>query len=90
MPLKLFGCVTYVHVQPGLRSKLDLRSIKCIFLGYSNSQMGYKCYSPANRRIYVTLDVIFDEKHVFYRTIEETEELKDSEYELPNLPSSTI
>jgi hypothetical protein len=30
---RIFGCLTYVHVQSGERSKLDLMSIKCICLG---------------------------------------------------------
>ena len=32
--LKIFGCPAYVHVQSGELSKLDLKSRKCIFLGF--------------------------------------------------------
>ena len=32
--LKIFGCPAYVNVQSGERSKLDLKSRKCIFLGF--------------------------------------------------------
>ena len=37
--LKIFGCTAYIHVKDG---KLDLRSKKCIFVGYPNGIKGYK------------------------------------------------
>ena len=33
--LKIFGCITYVHVPNELRHKLDPKAEKCIFIGYS-------------------------------------------------------
>ena len=33
--LKIFCCITYVHVPYELRSKLDPKAEKCIFIGYS-------------------------------------------------------
>ncbi len=33
--LKVFGCITYVHVPNEKRSKLDPKAEKCIFIGYS-------------------------------------------------------
>ena len=33
--LKVFGCIAYVHVLDELRTKLDLKAEKCIFIGYS-------------------------------------------------------
>ena len=33
--LKIFGCIAYVHVPDELRSKLDPKAEKCIFIGYS-------------------------------------------------------
>jgi hypothetical protein len=32
-----------------------------VFLGYSNSQKGFKCLDPAKSRIYISRDVVFDE-----------------------------
>lgn len=42
LPLKTFGCVAYVYLQAQFRGKLDKRAVKCVFLGYSGSQKGYK------------------------------------------------
>nr|KYP46624.1 Retrovirus-related Pol polyprotein from transposon TNT 1-94 [Cajanus cajan] len=50
---RVFGCTCFVHnVSPGL-DKLSARAIKCVFLGYSRLQKGYKCYSPDDQAVYV-------------------------------------
>jgi hypothetical protein len=46
--------------RPG-RTKLDPKSLRCIFVGYSDTQKGYRCYSPTLRRYFVSSDVIFME-----------------------------
>ena len=61
---KIFGCVVYVHVHNA--GKLDHRSLKCIFLGYSTTQKGYKCYHPTSRKILVTANAKFDEMKMLY------------------------
>lgn len=43
---KIFGCVSFVHVHSQHRGKLDPRALTCIFVGYSATQKGYKCYHP--------------------------------------------
>ena len=43
---KVFRCTCFVRdVRPQV-SKLDLKSLKCIFVGYSRVQKGYRCYCP--------------------------------------------
>ena len=41
--------------------KLSPRSIKCIFVEYSRTQKGYKCFHPPTRRYFVSVDVTFFE-----------------------------
>uniref|UniRef100_A0A803QI12 Uncharacterized protein n=1 Tax=Cannabis sativa TaxID=3483 RepID=A0A803QI12_CANSA len=65
---KIFGCTAFVHLHSQNRSKLDPKSIKCIFLGYSSHQKGYKCYSPITRKMYNTMDVTFFENHAYYKS----------------------
>jgi len=45
--LKVFGCIAYVHVPEKNKSKLDPKAEKCIFIGYSLEQKGYRCFNPS-------------------------------------------
>jgi transposase InsO family protein len=60
--LRIFGSVAYVHVPKVNRQKLDPKSQKCIFVGYSTYQKAYRCWSPTDRKIKISRDVIFDEQ----------------------------
>jgi hypothetical protein len=68
--LRTFGCICFVHVQPKDRDKFDPRAIKCVFLGYSSTQKGYKCYNVKNRKMLVSRDVRFDESSSFFQSTE--------------------
>jgi hypothetical protein len=37
---KVFGCVCFIHIHGHTRSKLDPRSFKCVFVGYSPTHKG--------------------------------------------------
>lgn len=60
--LKVFGCDVYVHIPNQLRKKLDYKSRKAIFIGYSDVTKGFKVFYPEQRKIEVACNVIFDEK----------------------------
>ena len=64
--LRLFGCIAYVHVLDELWKKLDPKAEKCIFIGYSLEQKGYRCYNPIIGEFRVSRDVIFDEMSSWY------------------------
>ncbi|KAH9726925.1 hypothetical protein KPL70_008466 [Citrus sinensis] len=59
--LQVFGCVCYVFVPDHLRSKIDKKAVRCIFVGYDNQRKGWKCCDPVNGRCYTSRDVVFDE-----------------------------
>jgi hypothetical protein len=42
---RVFGCIAYVHVPDEKRLKLDPKAEKCIFIGYSLEQKGYRCFT---------------------------------------------
>ncbi|XP_077245499.1 uncharacterized protein LOC143885286 [Tasmannia lanceolata] len=63
---RVFGCVCFIHYLGPGRDKLDPRSELCVFLGYSRTQKGYRCYSPRLRRWYVSADVTFFESEPFF------------------------
>ena len=66
LPPKIFSCVCYVHILGPGSDKLDPRSIKCVFLGYSRTQKGYRCHSPTLRRRFISADVSFDESQSYF------------------------
>jgi hypothetical protein len=58
--LCVFGCACWPHLRPYNSHKLQVRSIWCAFLGYSNLHKDYKCLDISSGQIYISRDVIFD------------------------------
>ena len=59
LPLRVFGSTVFVHAHAPKQNKLDPRALKCVFLGYSSTQKGYKCYDPISQKLYVSLHAHF-------------------------------
>lgn len=59
VPPLVFGCVCFIHLPISARGKLDPRGLMCIFLRYSPTQKGYRCYHPPKRKRFVSMDVTF-------------------------------
>ena len=59
---KVFGCACWPHLRPYNKRKLEFRSKKCVFLGYSSLHKGYKCLHVPTNRVYISRDVVFDEQ----------------------------
>uniref|UniRef100_A0A251SKN6 Putative zinc finger, CCHC-type n=1 Tax=Helianthus annuus TaxID=4232 RepID=A0A251SKN6_HELAN len=59
--LKVFGCLAYVHIPKQRRDKLDKKTEKTVFVGYSENSKGYKLYNPQSNKIIISRDVVFDE-----------------------------
>ena len=78
LPLKVFGCVCYVHNLGPELDKFDHRATKCVFLGYSTTQKGYHCYSLVLRCYFTSADVTFIESLPYFPT---TTSLGDSSLE---------
>ncbi|RVX22811.1 Retrovirus-related Pol polyprotein from transposon RE2 [Vitis vinifera] len=45
LPPRVFGCTCFVHILTPGQDKLSAKAMKCLFLGYSRLQKGYRCYS---------------------------------------------
>ena len=55
-----------MHVPKEKQRKLDAKADKCILVGYSDEQKGYKCYNPRTKQARVSRDVVFDEFASWY------------------------
>src|SRR4051812_794487 len=66
VPPKIFGCTCFIRDHRPTVGKLDPRAIKCVFVGYPFCQKGYKCWSPTEKRFFVSMDVTFRESEPYY------------------------
>ncbi len=55
-----------MHVPDEKISKLDPKVEKCIFIGYSLEQKGYRCFNLSIRKLQVSRDVVFNEMVSWY------------------------
>jgi len=83
--LKVFCCIAYVHVHDEKRSKLDPKTEKCIFIGYSLEQKGYRCFNPSTRKLQVSKNVVFNEMVSWYPPLKIA---KDGEARNGDVPSN--
>lgn len=59
--LRVFGCLCFPWLRPYNNHKLQDKSQRCVFLGYSTSQSAYFCLEPTTQRIYTSRHVHFVE-----------------------------
>ncbi|KAJ9674602.1 hypothetical protein PVL29_023878 [Vitis rotundifolia] len=70
LPPRVFGCTCFVYILTPGQDKLYARATKCIFLGYSRFQKGYRCYSSKTHHYFLSADVTFFEDSPFFSTSE--------------------
>ena len=61
--LQVFGSIAFVHIPKIERQKLDNKSIRCVFIGYSNTQKAYRFWDPVSRKVKISRDALFDEQN---------------------------
>src|SRR4051812_19678316 len=64
--LRTFGCVCYVLLFFHEKDKLSSKSCRCIFVGYSPTHKGYRCYDPVTKRLRIAKHVSFLENLPYY------------------------
>lgn len=68
---RVFGCVCYVFVPSHLRSKIDKKAVRCIFVGYDSQQKGWRCCDPTTGKCYTSRNVVFDESSSWWSSEKE-------------------
>ena len=63
--LKVFCCISYVHIDFDACSKLDAKSKIYFFIGYGDEKFGYKFWDEQNRKIIKSRNVIFNEQVMY-------------------------
>ena len=69
LPPRVFDCVCFVHILTPGQDKLSAKATKCVFLGYSRLQRGYRCYSPDTNHYFISADVTFFEDSSFFSSV---------------------
>ncbi len=59
--LKVFGCKAFAHIPNEKRSKLESKSMPCVFLGYYEGTKAYRLMCVETKRIIKSRDVVFVE-----------------------------
>ena len=59
--LKVFGCVSYIHIGSNAHSKLVTKSKLCFFIDYGDEKFGYWFWVEQNRKITRSRNMIFNE-----------------------------
>ncbi|KAB5521854.1 hypothetical protein DKX38_026173 [Salix brachista] len=72
--LRVFGCKAFVYILKDERSKLDVKTRQCIFLGYGLDEFGYRLYDPVEKKLVRSRDVVFMEDQTIH-DIEKTEKV---------------
>ncbi len=72
--LRVFGCKTFAHILNEKRSKLESKSIPCVFLGYCEGTKAYHLMCVETKRIIKSRNVMF---------LEGTEELNGVHHNKP-------
>ncbi|GJY06382.1 retrovirus-related pol polyprotein from transposon TNT 1-94 [Tanacetum coccineum] len=75
--LKVFGCGSYVKVKDVARDKLDVKYVKCTFIGYGSDEMGYRFWDSKGHKVVRSKDVTFNEDSLY-----EAKDATDSKHEL--------
>jgi hypothetical protein len=57
--LRVFGCKTFAHIPDENRSKLESKSMPCVFLGYCEGTKAYRLMCVETKRIIKSRDVVF-------------------------------
>ena len=68
--LQIFGCPTYSLVNSQKKDKLEFKSKKYIFIGFTKGVKGFRLWDPEIRSAFTSRDVVFDEESILKEKLE--------------------
>jgi len=68
LPIKFFGSTCFVHNFNHSLDKLSSKSHEYVFIGFTRSQKGYKCFFPFLNRCFVFEDVTLHEFSFYFNS----------------------
>ena len=90
--LKLFDCVSYVHIDSNACNKLDTKSKISFFIGYGDEKFGNQFQDEQNQKIIRSRNVIFNEQ-VMYKDrstiVPDVTKIDQKKFEFVNLDELT-
>lgn len=75
---RIWGCLAHAHVPRETRTKLDKRSVTCIFLGISEHTKGYRLFNVETDKLFISRDVVFAENEQWQWSKEYDRQLNDA------------
>ena len=81
--------MAYAHVPEGERRKLDSKSNRMRFVGYSLTSKGYRLFDETNRKLYIRRDVEFNENNFGQTKVMTTEPDQNGEETKQNAVTTT-
>lgn len=87
--LKIFGCTCFVQDVHPNQTKLDLKSLKYIFLSYFCVQKRYICYCPSSNKYLLCYDDTFFQDKPFISSLPSMRQVEDDDLFIYILVSPT-
>jgi len=88
LPPKVFGSTCFVHNCSLGFDKLSPKSHKCVFLGFTRSQKGYKCFSPSLNCYFISADVTFSDSSLYFKYCPSLSMSSSNQVNIPLIVSS--
>ncbi|KAL0373612.1 UNVERIFIED_CONTAM: putative mitochondrial protein [Sesamum radiatum] len=66
--VRTFGCLAFAILPH--KFKLTKQAHRCVFLGYTFGQKGYKLYDLDDDALFISRDLVFHEKHFPYKNVQ--------------------
>ncbi|KAH7366451.1 hypothetical protein KP509_18G078900 [Ceratopteris richardii] len=77
---RVFGSLSYVHVEKKDRGKLDVKAKKAVFIGYPVESKGYRFYVPETGEVILSRNAYIAENKVYDKEEEVPEFISKNDY----------